>query len=220
MPTKTNRPRKIPRQARSRATVEVILDATALLLVDEGFEQTTTNRIAERAGVSIGSLYQYFPNREAVVGAVAQRVEAGISEPLWLGLSQKHESDLRSEITLGLRKSINRHASVLPLLQILLQLELAADGVGPDPPQAADHPQQLSQRPRRRTPEGFRRRGRQLRHSQYDWSGHRRRHHVAAGDAHQWRAGARTQFDAVILSDRRALNAPAAGCYRTPTSNE
>ncbi|WP_052628890.1 TetR/AcrR family transcriptional regulator [Rhodopseudomonas palustris] len=123
MPTKTNRPRKIPRQARSRATVEVILDATALLLVDEGFEQTTTNRIAERAGVSIGSLYQYFPNREAVVGAVAQRVEAGISEPLWLGLSQKHESDLRSEITLGLRKSINRHASVLPLLQILLQLD-------------------------------------------------------------------------------------------------
>ncbi|ABD86365.1 TetR/AcrR family transcriptional regulator [Rhodopseudomonas palustris] len=122
MPNIANHPRKLPRQARSLATVGVILDATALLLVDEGYDKTTTNRIAERAGVSIGSLYQYFPNREAVVAAVAQRVEAAISEPLWLALSQRHESDLRSEITLGLRKSIGSHARVLPLLQILLEL--------------------------------------------------------------------------------------------------
>ena len=67
MPHNASRPRKISRQARSLATVEVILDAAGLLLVDEGYEQTTTNRIAERAGVSIGSLYQYFPNRESVV---------------------------------------------------------------------------------------------------------------------------------------------------------
>jgi AcrR family transcriptional regulator len=122
MPHDASRPRKIPRQARSLATVEVILDAAALLLVDEGYEQATTNRIAERAGVSIGSLYQYFPNREAVVAAVAQRLKAGIAKPLWLAMSTKHERDLRSEISLGLRASIASHASVLPLFRILLEV--------------------------------------------------------------------------------------------------
>ena len=122
MPHGANRPRKIPRQARSAATVEVILDAAALLLVDEGYEQTTTNRIAERAGVSIGSLYQYFPNRESVVAAVGDRLKASITNPLWLGLAERHEQDLRSEITLGLRKSIASHASALTLFRILLEV--------------------------------------------------------------------------------------------------
>lgn len=65
--------RKTPRQARSRALVEVILDTTARVLVADGFARTTTNRVADRAGVSIGSLYQYFPSREALVAAVARR---------------------------------------------------------------------------------------------------------------------------------------------------
>lgn len=120
MPHHASRPRKIPRQARSLATVEVILDAAALLLVDEGYEQATTNRIAERAGVSIGSLYQYFPNREAVVAAVAQRLKTGIAKPRWLAMAEKHEPDLRSEISVGLRASIAGHASALPLFRILL----------------------------------------------------------------------------------------------------
>lgn len=122
MPHNASRPRKIPRQARSLATVEVILDATALLLVNEGYEQATTNRIAERAGVSIGSLYQYFPNREAVVAALAHRLKAGIAKPLWLSMSEKHQRDLRSEISFGLRTSIAGHASALPLLRILLEV--------------------------------------------------------------------------------------------------
>lgn len=118
----TNRPRKIPRQARSLATVEVILDAAALLLVDEGYEQATTNRIAERAGVSIGSLYQYFPNRESVVAAVARRLKATISAPLWQALSEEREQDLRSDINLGLRLGIGGHARALPLCRILLEV--------------------------------------------------------------------------------------------------
>jgi AcrR family transcriptional regulator len=122
MPHSTSRPRKIPRQARSLATVEVILDAAALLLVDEGYEQATTNRIAERAGVSIGSLYQYFPNREAVVAAVAHRLKAGIGRPLWLAMSAKREPDLRSEISVALRTSIANHVTALPLFQVLLQV--------------------------------------------------------------------------------------------------
>ena len=122
MPDSHTRPRKAPRQARSLATVAVILDATALLLVDEGYEQATTNRIAERAGVSIGSLYQYFPNRESVVAAVAHRVKAGIAEPLWRNMATAPEPDLRREIARSLRTSLDGHADALPLLRILMEV--------------------------------------------------------------------------------------------------
>jgi AcrR family transcriptional regulator len=65
--------RKSPRQARSRATVEAIIEATAQVLVREGYERFTTTRAAERAGVSIGSLYQYFPNKTSLTCAVIER---------------------------------------------------------------------------------------------------------------------------------------------------
>ncbi len=76
MLTATNRlldPRKFPQQARSRALVDAILDAAARILAKDGRESLTTNAVAVKAGVSIGSLYQYFPNREAVIAAVAER---------------------------------------------------------------------------------------------------------------------------------------------------
>jgi AcrR family transcriptional regulator len=66
-------PRKEPKQQRSRETVDVILAATARVLVKEGFDRASTNRIAETAGVSIGSLYQYFPSKEALVAALIER---------------------------------------------------------------------------------------------------------------------------------------------------
>ncbi|KJC37496.1 TetR family transcriptional regulator [Bradyrhizobium sp. LTSP849] len=66
-------PRKNASQARSRATVDALVEATARILVREGFEKTSTNRIAEIAGVSVGSLYQYFPGKEALVAAVIDR---------------------------------------------------------------------------------------------------------------------------------------------------
>jgi len=68
-------PRKTPRQARAVATVEAILDATARILVKDGYHRMTTNRVAEAAGVSIGSLYEYFPSKEALVMALAERHE-------------------------------------------------------------------------------------------------------------------------------------------------
>lgn len=66
-------PRKNPAQERSRATVDALIEATARILVKEGFDKASTNRIAEKAGVSIGSLYQYFPSKEALVAAVIDR---------------------------------------------------------------------------------------------------------------------------------------------------
>ncbi|MDB4958525.1 MAG: Transcriptional regulator, TetR family [Myxococcales bacterium] len=66
-------PRKRPRQQRSKDTVDTILEATARVLVKLGFDGLTTNAVATAAGVSIGSLYQYFPNKEALVSALIER---------------------------------------------------------------------------------------------------------------------------------------------------
>ncbi|MEC7524671.1 MAG: TetR/AcrR family transcriptional regulator [Myxococcota bacterium] len=73
-------PRKRPRQARSKATVDAILEATAQVLVAEGYDKTSTNRVAERAGVSVGSVYQYFPNKEALVGELVDRYSRDIMD--------------------------------------------------------------------------------------------------------------------------------------------
>ena len=67
------KPRKSPSQQRSQLTVAALLKATAHILVKEGYESASTNRIAAAAGVSIGSLYQYFPSKEALVAAVVDR---------------------------------------------------------------------------------------------------------------------------------------------------
>lgn len=74
MPARTQlKPRKTPIQARSKATVDAILSATAQVLKRKGYAAATTDRIAERAGVSVGSLYQYFPNKDAILVALAER---------------------------------------------------------------------------------------------------------------------------------------------------
>jgi AcrR family transcriptional regulator len=65
--------RKHPRQLRSRITVTALLDATARVLIQRGFADCTTNYVAEVAGVGIGSLYEYFPNKEALVAALVER---------------------------------------------------------------------------------------------------------------------------------------------------
>ncbi|MBV1920136.1 MAG: TetR/AcrR family transcriptional regulator [Pseudomonadales bacterium] len=59
-------PRKMASQARSKQTIEFILQAAAQVLEDKGYDKATTDRIAEKAGVSIGTLYQYFPNKDSI----------------------------------------------------------------------------------------------------------------------------------------------------------
>jgi AcrR family transcriptional regulator len=74
------KPRKDASQERSRATVDALVEATARILVREGFDKASTNRIAEVAGVSVGSLYQYFPSKEALVAAVIERHQQEIMQ--------------------------------------------------------------------------------------------------------------------------------------------
>ncbi len=69
-------PRKQPSQSRATETVNAVLEAAARILERHGFEGYTTNAIAERAGVSIGSLYQYFPGKDAVTVALIERESA------------------------------------------------------------------------------------------------------------------------------------------------
>jgi AcrR family transcriptional regulator len=67
------KPRKLPRQTRAKATVDAIIEATTQILLETGYDKFTTARVADRAGVSVGSLYQYFPNKAALASAVIDR---------------------------------------------------------------------------------------------------------------------------------------------------
>jgi len=75
MERRVNLPRKQPKQARSQTTVEAILEATARILAAEGRARLSTNRVAEVAGVSVGSLYQYFPNKDALLAELRRRYD-------------------------------------------------------------------------------------------------------------------------------------------------
>lgn len=68
------RPRKLPAQKRSKVTFDAVVDACTVLLPLLGYAGTTTNHIAERAGVNIASLYEYFPGKDAIVAQVAERL--------------------------------------------------------------------------------------------------------------------------------------------------
>lgn len=71
-------PRREPRRRTGRAIVDALLDAASGLLASQGLAGMTTNAVAERAGVSVGSLYQYFPNKQALVSAVSDRLNAAL----------------------------------------------------------------------------------------------------------------------------------------------
>ena len=66
-PTPANKPRKQAQQARAKRTVRFILEAAARILKRDGLAKVTTNRIAAEAGLSVGSVYQYYPNKQAIL---------------------------------------------------------------------------------------------------------------------------------------------------------
>lgn len=115
-------PRKSPLQERSRATVEFILAAAAQVFDDTGYGSATTNRIAERAGVSIGTLYQYFPGKEALAGMLLERhVEQGA---VLIGRLVRHartrRMSLRRTLRLFVGAMLEFHADRPRLQHILL----------------------------------------------------------------------------------------------------
>lgn len=92
-------PRKEPNQDRAKDTVENIVGATAHILEKDGFEKISTNRIAEKAGVSIGSLYQYFPTKEAIFSFMMERYVRSQTEMVDKILLERNQSrDLKETI--------------------------------------------------------------------------------------------------------------------------
>lgn len=85
----SSRLRRAPRQERSRAMVDRILDAGQKMLIAHGYDGASTNRIADAAGISPGSLYQYFPNKDAIVEAVIDRFSDDLSARVAAGVSER-----------------------------------------------------------------------------------------------------------------------------------
>ncbi|NHC62358.1 TetR/AcrR family transcriptional regulator [Paenalcaligenes suwonensis] len=92
-------PRKSPRQARSKALVTAILDATAQVLVERGYAGSSTNLIASRAGVSIGSVYQYFPNKDSLIAALRERHATDLYDTLDAVLTRRNPQSLEEKLS-------------------------------------------------------------------------------------------------------------------------
>ncbi|WP_418163190.1 TetR/AcrR family transcriptional regulator [Pantoea vagans] len=115
------RPRKMPRQGRSAETVRAIIEATARILEKGGLGAFTTNAVAEWAGVSIGSLYQYFPSKEALIGAlIVRETSLLISECEAIVADAKGKEALQGVIASAVNHQLRR-----PALARLLDLEEA-----------------------------------------------------------------------------------------------
>ena len=102
-------PRKTASQARSRATVEARVEATARILVRDGFERASTNRIAEEAGVSVGSLYQYYPSKEALVAAVIARHNRALMSVVREALAQVEDLPLEVGVRALVAAAVKAH---------------------------------------------------------------------------------------------------------------
>jgi AcrR family transcriptional regulator len=83
-------PRKQPRQARALATVNTIFEATIQVLVSDGPRRLTTTRVADRAGVSVGSMYQYFPHKQALFYALNERYLVTLAERIEAACAAQH----------------------------------------------------------------------------------------------------------------------------------
>jgi AcrR family transcriptional regulator len=92
-------PRKSPVQARSAASVDAILEATIQVLLSVGKERLTTTRVASRAGVSVGTLYQYFPNKSALLQAALKRHLTQVTDAVELVCKEQKGKTLEQMVT-------------------------------------------------------------------------------------------------------------------------
>ena len=116
-------PRKRPTQRRSQETVQVIMRAAAYILERDGWGGFTTNRVAERAGVNIGSLYQYFPNKEAILEALRRAHVEESRAAVFAALAG------RDDPTLALVRGILEAHRVAPRLHRIFTEELPRHAV-------------------------------------------------------------------------------------------
>jgi AcrR family transcriptional regulator len=135
-------PRKLPQQDRSRVTVEAILTATTRILTEEGYEKANTNRIAELAGISVGSLYQYFPNKESLMVALMEQHSQEMAELLATKIDCLADVPLAIAIPELVKAVIAAHA-IDPRLHQVLSEEIPRSQRSPQMQQADDRIRQL-----------------------------------------------------------------------------
>jgi AcrR family transcriptional regulator len=114
-------PKKRPQQTRSRATVEYILEAAAQILSQDGAYGLNTNRIARKAGVAVASLYQYFPNKEAIVNALFEMQLSEERAELAARSTELQDEPFAKAIRVGVRSMIDIHAGKPKLVTSVLQ---------------------------------------------------------------------------------------------------
>lgn len=116
--------RKLPSQARASQTVDAIIEAATQILQNDGEERLNTNRIAERAGVSIGSLYQYFADKEAIIEAIARRERNKIIATIVKSLSVANPPDPESAVREIVRTLIGAFARRRRARRIIVSMML------------------------------------------------------------------------------------------------
>ena len=112
-------PRKQPSQRRSRETVGIILEAAARILEKDGLAGFNTNAVAERAGVSIGSIYQYFPNKDALILALIAKFEHELLETVREAAKVARGRGLPAALNLFVRALLEAHGRRAELNRLL-----------------------------------------------------------------------------------------------------
>lgn len=116
-------PRRRPKQGRSRDTVEAILTASQQILLRNGLKGFNTNVVAKRAGVSVGSLYQFFPGKEAILAALVRDMRRDMLADLITAQHASNAGDLTDVIGAMIDASLKHHLRAPELTDILEQAE-------------------------------------------------------------------------------------------------
>lgn len=116
-----HQPRRQPKQLRSQDTVEIILEATAKVLCTDGFKKASTNRIASVAGVSIGTLYQYFPSKESLLTELSRRHSERMQKVFEQCVADARGLPLREAVRLVVFAELRALSEHMPLLRVLFE---------------------------------------------------------------------------------------------------
>jgi AcrR family transcriptional regulator len=114
-------PRKRPKQTRSQSLVDSALEAAARILSSLGYDAASTNRVAETAGISIGSLYQYFPNKDALIGAVIDRTIEEFMKRLEKDFEGHAELSVEQGIEVVTRRLVTSYMGKRKLLSVVFE---------------------------------------------------------------------------------------------------
>jgi AcrR family transcriptional regulator len=121
-------PRKSPIQARSVASVDAILKATIQVLLRVGKERLTTTNVALRAGVSVGTLYQYFPNKKALLQAALKRHLTEVAEAVELVCLEQQGRTLRQMSTAVITAYLDAKMKVAKTSSAMYSVSSDVDG--------------------------------------------------------------------------------------------